>query len=80
MPALGEGSRVVALSSSAHQFAPVLFDDISFKTNAYDKWAAYGQSKTANALAAMVTAGGARMDSVSDALAVRDAGMMDWIK
>lgn len=53
MPAFGEGARVVALSSSAHQFAPVLFDDISFKTTDYDKWAAYGQSKTANALFAV---------------------------
>lgn len=53
MPALGEGSRVVALSSSAHQFAPVMFDDIGFKTNEYNKWAAYGQSKTANALFAL---------------------------
>ncbi|MEM9707769.1 MAG: SDR family NAD(P)-dependent oxidoreductase [Pseudomonadota bacterium] len=53
MPAFGEGSRVVALSSSAHQFAPVMFDDIGFKTKDYDKWAAYGQSKTANALFAV---------------------------
>ncbi len=53
MPALGAGSRVVALSSSAHQFAPVMFDDIGFKSKDYDKWAAYGQSKTANALFAV---------------------------
>ncbi|MEM0949759.1 MAG: SDR family NAD(P)-dependent oxidoreductase [Pseudomonadota bacterium] len=53
MPAFGEGSRVVALSSAAHQFAPVFFDDIGFKTTDYDKWAAYGQSKTANALFAV---------------------------
>ncbi|MEM8593179.1 MAG: SDR family NAD(P)-dependent oxidoreductase, partial [Pseudomonadota bacterium] len=53
MPALGDGSRVVALSSSAHHFAPVMFDDIGFKSKDYDKWAAYGQSKTANALFAV---------------------------
>lgn len=53
MPALGEGSRVVVLSSSAHQFAPVLFNDIGFKSTDYNKWAAYGQSKTANALFAV---------------------------
>ena len=53
MPAFGEGSRVVALSSSAHHFAPVMFDDIGFKSKDYDKWAAYGQSKTANALFAI---------------------------
>ena len=53
MPALGEGSRVVSLSSAAHQFAPVMFDDIGFKSSDYDKWAAYGQSKTANSLFAI---------------------------
>lgn len=53
MPALGAGSRVVALSSAAHHFAPVMFDDIGFKDKDYDKWAAYGQSKSANALFAL---------------------------
>ncbi|MEM8773979.1 MAG: SDR family NAD(P)-dependent oxidoreductase [Pseudomonadota bacterium] len=53
MPALGEGSRVVALSSAAHQYSPVLFDDIGFNATDYEKWAAYGQSKTANALFAV---------------------------
>ncbi|MDV7145703.1 hypothetical protein R3X27_23725 [Tropicimonas sp. TH_r6] len=46
-------SRVVSLRSSAHHFAPVMFDDIGFKAKDYDKWAAYGQSKTANALFAV---------------------------
>jgi len=53
MPALSDGSRVVSLSSSAHHFANVMFDDIGFKSKDYDKWAAYGQSKTANALFAV---------------------------
>lgn len=53
MPALGEGSRVVSLSSSAHHFAPVMFEDIGFKASDYDKWTAYGQSKMANALFAV---------------------------
>lgn len=53
MPAFVKGSRVVSLSSSAHHFAPVMFDDIGFKSKDYDKWAAYGQSKTANALFAV---------------------------
>ncbi|MEM6634526.1 MAG: hypothetical protein AAF667_01425 [Pseudomonadota bacterium] len=30
-----------------------MFDDIGFKSKDYDKWAAYGQSKTANALFAV---------------------------
>src|SRR5215217_1752576 len=46
-------SRVVSVSSRGHQIAGVDFDDVDFRTRPYDKWAAYGQSKTANALFAM---------------------------
>ena len=45
-----EGARVVALSSTAHKITDVLWDDIQFETTPYDKWQAYGQSKTADAL------------------------------
>ncbi|WP_439617735.1 oxidoreductase [Shinella sp.] len=47
------GARVVSVSSRGHQIAPVDFDDIDFRTRAYDKWQAYGQAKTANALFAL---------------------------
>ncbi len=50
--AAGEGARVVALSSTGHKLSPVRFDDINF-TAGYDKWKAYGQAKTANALFAV---------------------------
>jgi NAD(P)-dependent dehydrogenase (short-subunit alcohol dehydrogenase family) len=40
-------ARVVALSSSAHLFSPVVFDDINFQFRPYDPTLAYGQSKTA---------------------------------
>lgn len=46
-------ARVVAVSSRGHQIAGVDFDDIDFVRRPYDKWVAYGQSKTANALFAM---------------------------
>lgn len=54
-PALlrGAPARVVALSSRGHQQSPVRFDDLAFARDAYDKWAAYGQSKTANVLFAV---------------------------
>jgi NAD(P)-dependent dehydrogenase (short-subunit alcohol dehydrogenase family) len=42
--------RVVNLSSAGHRFGGVDFDDVHFERRAYDKWAAYGQSKTANIL------------------------------
>ena len=47
------GARVVSLSSRGHRFSGVDFDDPNFERRPYDKWKAYGQSKTANALFAM---------------------------
>ncbi|UTW54036.1 SDR family NAD(P)-dependent oxidoreductase [Kordiimonas sp. SCSIO 12610] len=44
---------VVALSSIAHRISPIVFEDIHFNERDYDKWLAYGQSKTANALFAL---------------------------
>ncbi len=54
-PALrrANGTRVVALSSRGHARGAVDFDDPHFERRAYDKWVAYGQSKTANALFAV---------------------------
>jgi NAD(P)-dependent dehydrogenase (short-subunit alcohol dehydrogenase family) len=52
-PALAKGARVVALSSIGHRRSPVRFDDPNFEKSPYDKWAAYGQSKTANSLFAI---------------------------
>lgn len=52
-PVLGPGSRVVALSSAGHRFSDVDLDDPNFEHTAYDPWAAYGRSKTANALFAV---------------------------
>lgn len=44
------GSRVVALSSTAHKICGIRWDDIQFNETPYEKWHAYGQAKTANAL------------------------------
>jgi NAD(P)-dependent dehydrogenase (short-subunit alcohol dehydrogenase family) len=46
-------SRVVSVSSRGHRFSPVVFEDIQFERRPYDKWSAYGQSKTANILFAV---------------------------
>ncbi|SFS90324.1 SDR family NAD(P)-dependent oxidoreductase [Streptomyces sp. ok210] len=48
--AAAHGARVVAVSSVGHVNGDVLFDDINFEQQAYDPWAAYSQSKTANVL------------------------------
>lgn len=55
LPALRDGApaRIVNLSSGAHRFGGVNFDDIHFNEREYDKFAAYGQSKTANVLFAV---------------------------
>jgi NAD(P)-dependent dehydrogenase (short-subunit alcohol dehydrogenase family) len=45
-----QNSRVVTLSSFGHRFAGVDLNDSNFTTRSYDKWIAYGQSKTANSL------------------------------
>jgi NAD(P)-dependent dehydrogenase (short-subunit alcohol dehydrogenase family) len=50
---LGEGSRVVALSSSGHRFANVNLEDPNFEHTEYTPFGAYGRSKTANALFAV---------------------------
>jgi NAD(P)-dependent dehydrogenase (short-subunit alcohol dehydrogenase family) len=47
------GARVVSLSSRGHLRAGVDFEDPHFVRRAYDKWVAYGQSKTANVLFAV---------------------------
>ncbi|MFV8846108.1 SDR family NAD(P)-dependent oxidoreductase [Serratia fonticola] len=46
------GGRVVCVSSAGHHNSPIRWDDIQFSTG-YDKWLAYGQSKTANVLFAL---------------------------
>ena len=54
-PALEAGApaRIVNVSSRGHRLSPVVFDDIQFEAREYDKWVAYGQSKTANVLHAV---------------------------
>jgi NAD(P)-dependent dehydrogenase (short-subunit alcohol dehydrogenase family) len=47
------GARIVSVSSSAHLLSPVVFDDLHFDFRAYDPFAAYGQSKTADTLLAV---------------------------
>jgi len=48
-----DGARLVALSSTGHKISGIRWDDIHFKSSDYDKWAAYGQSKTAGSLLAV---------------------------
>jgi len=54
-PALvqARGARVVSLTSAGHRRCAFDFEDPNFERRAYDKWLAYGQSKTANVLFAV---------------------------
>lgn len=47
------GARVVSLSSTGHKRSPIRWDDVHFTSGDYEKWTAYGQAKTANALFAV---------------------------
>jgi NAD(P)-dependent dehydrogenase (short-subunit alcohol dehydrogenase family) len=49
----GQSARLVSLSSSGHRRGGINWDDIHYRTRPYDKWQAYGQSKTANSLFAL---------------------------
>lgn len=54
LPALRkDGARIVSLTSIGHRRSDIHYDDIHFRKRPYDKWSAYGQSKTANALFAV---------------------------
>ncbi|MFJ9544230.1 SDR family NAD(P)-dependent oxidoreductase [Streptomyces sp. NPDC101225] len=46
------GARIVSVSSRAHHFSGMRWDDVQW-TRGYDKWEAYGQAKTANVLFAV---------------------------
>lgn len=47
------GARVVSVASLGHRRSPIVFDDIHYEHRDYDRWTAYGQSKTANVLFAL---------------------------
>jgi NAD(P)-dependent dehydrogenase (short-subunit alcohol dehydrogenase family) len=51
-PLVNPGARVVVTSSGAHGITGVRWDDIHF-AEGYERWQAYGQSKTANVLFAV---------------------------
>jgi NAD(P)-dependent dehydrogenase (short-subunit alcohol dehydrogenase family) len=55
LPALrrARGARVITVSSWAHRFSPFHFEDPNFERRTYERWAGYGQSKTANILFAV---------------------------
>lgn len=65
-PALrkANGARIVSLSSRGHQISGIDFNDLNFRSRVYDKWTAYGQSKTANALFAVAADARGKKDAI----------------
>jgi NAD(P)-dependent dehydrogenase (short-subunit alcohol dehydrogenase family) len=59
-----EGARVVMTSSGGHGNSPIRWDDPHFEQG-YDRWKAYGQSKTANILFAV------ELDRLGQAFGIR---------
>jgi NAD(P)-dependent dehydrogenase (short-subunit alcohol dehydrogenase family) len=47
------GARIVSVSSSAHFISDIVYDDIDYTHREYDRWTAYGQSKTGDVLLAV---------------------------
>jgi NAD(P)-dependent dehydrogenase (short-subunit alcohol dehydrogenase family) len=81
LPALRRAApaRVVVLSSSGHKICGVDFDDIHFERRAYNKWQAYGQAKSANALMAL----GLHLHHAADGItanAVHPGGIMTGLQ
>ncbi len=81
LPALRAGapSRLVCLSSTGHKLGGVDFDDIHFDRRAYNKWLAYGQAKSANALLALGVHGRHAGDGIT-ANAVHPGGIMTGLQ
>ena len=81
LPALRKGapSRVVVLTSSGHKICGVEFDDIHFERRDYNKWKAYGQAKSANALMSL----GLQLRHAADGItanAVHPGGIMTGLQ
>jgi NAD(P)-dependent dehydrogenase (short-subunit alcohol dehydrogenase family) len=65
LKAAGAGTRIVVLSSIGHARTSVDLDDPHFEHREYQKWTAYGQAKSANALFAL------HLDTLGEPLGIR---------
>ena len=71
----GRAPRLVFLSSTAHHLAPFSSSDPHWYDRDYDKWRAYGQSKTADSLAAVAMQASGLVPGL-DAFAVHPGGIL----
>jgi NAD(P)-dependent dehydrogenase (short-subunit alcohol dehydrogenase family) len=73
-PVIAPGARIVSVSSGGHLRSGIRWDDVDLE-HGYDKWNAYGQAKTANALFA-VQLDALAQDSGVRAFAVHPGGIL----
>src|SRR5712692_184834 len=81
LPALRNAApaRVVSLTSGTHRASDIHFDDIQYRHRPYDKWEAYGQSKTADALLAVALTRHGRSQGIT-ANAVNPGGVLTGLQ
>ncbi len=65
LKAAGSGTRIVAVSSIGHARGGLDLDDVNFEQREYQKWTAYAQAKSANALFAL------RLDALAAPFGIR---------
>lgn len=81
LPALRNAApaRVVSLTSGTHRLSDIHFDDIQYHHRPYDKWEAYAQSKTADALLAVALTRHGRSQGIT-ANAVNPGGVLTGLQ
>ena len=81
LPALRNAApaRVVSLTSGTHRLSDIHFDDIQYQHRPYDKWEAYAQSKTADALLAVALTRHGRSQGIT-ANAVNPGGVLTGLQ
>jgi len=81
LPALRRAAlaRVVSLTSGTHRLSDIHFDDIQYQHRPYDKWEAYAQSKTADALLAVALTRHGRSQGIT-ANAVNPGGVLTGLQ
>eukprot|EP01095_Lingulamoeba_sp_RSL-Kostka_P015184 TRINITY_DN68_c0_g1_i1.p1 TRINITY_DN68_c0_g1~~TRINITY_DN68_c0_g1_i1.p1 ORF type:complete len:349 (+),score=164.32 TRINITY_DN68_c0_g1_i1:94-1140(+) len=72
--------RVVNVSSCAHLYGGIDFDDINFENREYEKWISYAQSKTANISFAVGLNKRLVKNNIGEAFAIHPGGILTGLQ